>query len=148
MASRFKFRKRKLDLPVQHYSMTVSFPNFSYAKKNNVGEWIGVLQPTPLSEKYTIKIRYSLNDSPKVWVLSPILTPRDGVPIPHTYGENRLCLYLPGAGEWSSDMLIAKTIVPWTSLWLYYYEMWHATGEWLGGGVHPLRNKPKEEDNG
>ena len=21
-----------------------------------------------------------------------------------------------------------ETIVPWASLWLYYYEVWHATG--------------------
>ncbi|EKK00114.1 hypothetical protein RBSH_04450 [Rhodopirellula baltica SH28] len=22
-------------------------------------------------------------------------------------------------------------------MWLMYYEFWHATGEWLGGGEHP-----------
>ena len=34
-------------------------------------------------------------------------------------------------------MWIADTILPWTSLWLYFYELWHATGQWLGGGEHP-----------
>jgi hypothetical protein len=34
-------------------------------------------------------------------------------------------------------MLIANTLVPWTSEWLAYYEAWLTTGgEWLGGGVH------------
>jgi hypothetical protein len=51
--------------------------------------------------------------------------------------EERLCLYLPSADEWMPTQLIAETIVPWTSLWLFYYETWHATGEWLGGGDHP-----------
>lgn len=31
-------------------------------------------------------------------------------------------------------MLIANTIVPWTSEWLFYYEIWLATGQWHGGG--------------
>ena len=57
--------------------------------------------------------------------------------IPHVYPGPRPCPYLPGSGEWSLDQFVADTIVPWTSLWLYHYEVWHATGEWLGGGVHP-----------
>jgi len=32
---------------------------------------------------------------------------------------------------------VATTIVPWTSLWLRHYEVWHVTGEWWGGGEHP-----------
>lgn len=34
-------------------------------------------------------------------------------------------------------MRIANTILPWTSLWLYYYEIWLGTGKWEGGGDHP-----------
>lgn len=41
---------------------------------------------------------------------------------------------------------IANTIIPWTIEWLYYYELWLATGEWLGGGDHPEIGKPKTED--
>lgn len=33
-------------------------------------------------------------------------------------------------------MLIAKTILPWTALWLYYYELWLDTGKWLGPSSH------------
>ncbi|MGH8092034.1 MAG: hypothetical protein ACREIF_00990 [Chthoniobacterales bacterium] len=32
-------------------------------------------------------------------------------------------------------MRLADTIVPWTSRWLYFYEIWLATGEWMGGGI-------------
>ena len=65
--------------------------------------------------------------------------------IPHTYERNyidknkqivRLCLYYPKYGEWKNYMYIADTIIPWTIEWLYYYEMWRITGEWLGGGIH------------
>ena len=38
--------------------------------------------------------------------------------------------------EFNSSKLIANTIIPWTVEWLYYYELWLATGEWLGGGEH------------
>ncbi len=51
------------------------------------------------------------------------------------YDQKRLCLYLPG--QWSGEKPIAVTIVPWASVWLYFYEVWRATGEWLGGGVEP-----------
>jgi hypothetical protein len=48
---------------------------------------------------------------------------------------------LPGSGEWTNRKLIATTIIPWLMLWLLYYELWHATGIWQGGGVeHTLRS--------
>jgi len=34
-------------------------------------------------------------------------------------------------------MSLADTILPWASLWFFYYEIWLATGEWVGGGEHP-----------
>lgn len=33
-------------------------------------------------------------------------------------------------------------IVPWTSLWLYFFEDWLATDEWKGGGKHPAEDEP------
>lgn len=58
------------------------------------------------------------------------------------YGQESLCLYLPNSGEWTPEMPIAVTIVPWASVWLYFYEFWYATGEWLGGGVEPDTTPP------
>ena len=34
-------------------------------------------------------------------------------------------------------MRIDQTIVPWTILWLFYFEEWLDSNEWKGGGVHP-----------
>lgn len=34
-------------------------------------------------------------------------------------------------------MYVCDTIVPWTAEWLLNYELWLATGEWVGGGEHP-----------
>lgn len=48
-----------------------------------------------------------------------------------------LGLYYPPAREWRQSMLLAGTILPWTSEWLLHYETWLATGVWTGGGIHP-----------
>jgi hypothetical protein len=98
-----------------------------------------------LTEQYRVRIEYTLSTSPTVWVLSPLLRGRDDDPVlPHVYPGPRPCLYLPGSGEWSPNQFVADTMVPWTSLWLYHYEVWHATGEWLGGGVHPKMGRVEE----
>jgi hypothetical protein len=34
-------------------------------------------------------------------------------------------------------MRLDKTIVPWATKWLYYFEHWLATDDWQGGGEHP-----------
>lgn len=99
---------------------------------------VGDLNPSSLSDTYRVKFEYKADRSPKVRVISPELVPREpGGKLKHVYPGNRLCLFVPGSGEWTPQMSIAKTIVPWASEWLFYYEMWHATGEWLGGGEEP-----------
>ena len=59
--------------------------------------------------------------------------------LPHVYQQNPplLCVYRPTKGEWTSRMRLDQTIVPWTSLWLFYFEEWLASNEWKGGGEHP-----------
>lgn len=109
---------------------TFKFPGGSYLV------WHGRVQPHPLSDTYKISIRYRLRNRPKVFVLSPKLKTRNSEPIPHTFPDNTLCLFRFKYREWASRMWIAETILPWTSLWLYYYEIWLATGDWLGGGEH------------
>ncbi|MDZ4097457.1 MAG: hypothetical protein U1E13_02030, partial [Methylophilaceae bacterium] len=77
---------------------------------------------------------------PNVYVLSPnILELAQGRFIPHIYSTKplRLCLHSVRNSEWSSEKLIADTIVPWCYLWLTYFEHWLATDNWLGGGEHP-----------
>ena len=43
----------------------------------------------------------------------------------------------PGTPEWRPWMRLDQTVVPWTSLWLFYFEDWLASNEWKGGGEHP-----------
>jgi hypothetical protein len=139
------FKQPFIPVPQQIIAMELSFPEFKYEWKKNTVMWTGHLKPTALSKNYKIQISYSLDkQQPEILVLSTALSRRGNEKIPHIYPGNRLCLFRPKKKEWTKDMLISETIVPWTSLWLYYYEMWHATGEWLGGGEHPTERKRKK----
>jgi hypothetical protein len=102
-------------------------------------KWRFGVRPTSLSREYVVEIEYRRGDAPKVQVLSPsLLTLANGRKLPHVYRDPlRLCLWLPGSGEWDAHMRIDKTFVPWTSTWLFYFEEWLASDEWKGGGAHP-----------
>jgi hypothetical protein len=98
--------------------------------------WEGELQPSPLSVRYTVRIEATPARRPRVRVISPPLA-ESAHELPHVYGDGTLCLCFPW--QWDHTKPIARTIVPWTSEWLFYYELWRATGTWLGGGhdEHP-----------
>lgn len=102
-------------------------------------KWEMDIQPTPNSRIYRIRIRYTIGDRPKVYVIDPpFLEKAEGYSLlPHVYSttEQQICLYYPRFDEWNDSKFIAKTIVPWASEWLFYYELWLITGEWLGEGI-------------
>lgn len=74
---------------------------------------------------------------PRVTVVNPRLErPHDGGALPHVFPGDALCLYYDGDFDDRADLLV-DTVVPWVSEWLYHYELWVATGDWHGGGIHP-----------
>lgn len=144
MAIRVAFPPEKtVPIREQIAVMKLHFPNFQTRWRRNLVIWIGEIQPDPLSDLYRVKITYGLQQRPVVSVLTPALHAEE--PIPHLYRDGNLCLYRPSKGEWTQRRHIATTIVPWTALWLYYYEIWQATKQWHGGGEHPdLPNVQKQ----
>jgi hypothetical protein len=131
-------RTRTLGIREQLAFMRLWWPAFITHVRHGILISEGDLCPDELCDTYRVKITYQGGGTPEVRVLQPKLRPREeGGQIKHMYEQERLCLYLPGTGEWSADKPIAVTILPWASLWLYFYEVWHATGEWLGGGMEP-----------
>jgi hypothetical protein len=101
--------------------------------------WVYETTPSALSRVYRIRIEMEHELSPDVFVEDPDLRElAGGRSLPHIYPNPiRLCLYLPGTTEWRPWMRLDQTIVPWTSLWLFYFEDWLASDEWKGGGEHP-----------
>jgi hypothetical protein len=115
------------------------WPQFSVSCSGKSIKWIGPIQPTPVSNTYKVSVSYVVGGYPAVHVLDPELTVREGeAKLPHVYPGKELCLYVPAEGQWSPASLISETTLPWTSLWLYFYEVWHSSGQWLGGGKHPV----------
>jgi len=98
--------------------------------------WRGVVQPTPLSQTYTLQLTYGGSDTkPVVKVLEPELRDEGVDHLPHVFPGDRLCLCYPW--EWNAGRLIAWTIIPWSAEWLVHFEIFQATGEWRGGGHEP-----------
>jgi hypothetical protein len=79
---------------------------------------------------------------PEMIVISPDIQELVGKrKLPHIYPYKKrgtkLCLWTPMYGEWDYSMKLIETYVPWTVEWLWYFEHWLITDEWLGGGEQP-----------
>ena len=142
-------RKHARTVDQQIVNMQASFPSFICKRYRDTVSWIGRIRPTPLSNIYEVEVRYHIGKNPRVFVLNPKLEkPNKEKNIPHTYTDKEPCVYYPQYGEWSNDKFVADTIIPWTILWFFFYEVWLATGIWFGEGIHPIRREPyRKEEN-
>ena len=134
------YSSRVPTLPQQALRLKAAQPGSSvrFSHRGNRMVWHGRLQPTAASESYLTRIICSRQrPSPRVFVVSPGLTRRNCEAIPHRYNDGSLCLWQPAYQEWQPAYWIVDTVLGWASLWLLFYELWHASGEWLGGGEHP-----------
>lgn len=107
---------------------------------------IGEMQPTARSGKYEVEVKYRLHKPPEIRIVKPkLIVNFNGDEIPHVYPGNQLCLYQPKYAEFKFSDYLSSTIFPWISLWLYHYEVWHMTGNWKGGGEHPVKLNRKKD---
>lgn len=124
---------RQHSLAVQAYAIRQGIPTANCRIYRGQLTATFTLQPHQLSQIFRIYLRYRLTDWPRVTVVEPALTLAPGAArLPHVYPGNELCLFMPG--EWQAGMLLTMTVIPWAAEWLYFYELWVLTGEWLGGG--------------
>lgn len=132
-----KHRLPPIPMATQMARLIKAYPSSQASLKRDVLRWVVDLTPTPLSRTYRVKLEMHKDGKPEVRLIQPTLQTREGERCPHLYPDGVLCLYLPGAFEWTKEMQLVETIVPWISEWLAHYEVWLATGEWTGGGEHP-----------
>jgi len=132
-----KFHTRVYGLPEQAARIQLICSDFKYTIRRGELVGKGSMQPAPYCRTYVFQLSYRIGKPPKITMINPQLRCRDDQDnIPHTYGPDEPCVFRPGV-DWSQKDLIATTIIPWLAAWLFYYELWHATGEWFGGGEHP-----------
>jgi len=137
------YRSPALSLGQQILKMKRDFPDFHYTRHNNLPTWHGYLQPTSSSPNYRVKIIYQYDNysskAPRVWILTPDI--RNSAP--HRYSDLSLCLYYPPDRSWTPFIFISETIVPWTSMWLAFYELWLETDRWYGPEAYHNGQKGK-----
>lgn len=133
----FRKRNQRLTNAQQHQRIKTLHPQFSCKVfSHRKVSWVGTIQPTEISYTYDVRIIYESFKRPKIQIIRPKLNlPNGKIKLPHVYIKDELCLYYPKYGEWNSQKYIAETIIPWISLWLFYYEGWLMTGKWFGGGI-------------
>jgi hypothetical protein len=125
-----------LSLATQHGHLRRRYPNSRVVRGRERLVWSGELTPAEYSASYEVLLDHQIGKFPLVYVARPRLRVVEGKALPHVYSLNTLCLFL-GNREWHESIPIADTLVPWASEWLLFYELWLATGEWLGEGEHP-----------
>lgn len=133
-------RIRPLTVAQQYLGLATNpaCPGKGFVRSGRVS-WTYVTSPTPLSREYAIRIAYGIGRHPATYVQNPdLVTLSDGRRIPHVYSEVpvRLCLFRPGHGDWAPHMPLDRTVVPWTALWLFFFEEWLSSDVWKGGGEH------------
>jgi hypothetical protein len=131
MAVYQKSKPYNADIQVQ--AMRARYPAFRAVKRRN-GEIIftGQLQVKPELPVYTVRVVYRGDASPQVFVLNP----KPVAKAPHIYRDSRsLCLYHKKNFYWHEARLISDEIMGWTVGWIYFYEYWLQTGEWVGPAV-------------
>lgn len=121
--------------------MKALFPDLHYQQREGKDLFIGKLYINEDILPYRILIEYRGNIRPLVKVLSPAIK-EDA---PHRHEDGSLCLYRPDYYKWNSSKLLAKDIIPWTAAWIYFYEYWLQTGQWLGPEAPHYNNTYKDE---
>lgn len=138
-------KSKRLSIAVQNVIINKKYRNIIITRNKKPIDIKIKLQPSIESKEYIIRIIYKkLTERPKI-LLNINQIDNEKARIPHIFkdikiGSNvykSLCLYQKY--EWNNTHSITE-IIPWISEWLYYYELWCITGEWLGGG-HKFRKK-------
>lgn len=138
MGNKFYHRNKSLSLVQQKMALIELYPEGICSINQGVLIWSGKIKPTTISREYNIKIMYKGFGRPKVLLVDKNIKGIDKVDFPHHYGIDKsnntvdLCLYMNN--EFDDSKLIAIYIIPWIKEWLFYYELWLSTGEWMGGG--------------
>lgn len=152
MGNKRKYPKaKKIALAQQMVALQAAYPDGKCGiEKHKKLVWGGKIRPTAISQEYHVILTWELGWSPRVWVVGDNLQKLEEADFPHKFHIDkekkmvRLCLYR--YQEFNSSKYLSRTIIPWTIEWLYFYEIWLATGEWCGGGEHPPEGERKDDD--
>ena len=130
----FQRGMRPITMPEQELAMLQHRPAIT-RRTRNPWVWRCKISARPGGQVYVIDIDGGFRSGGvvKIWCREPALVPEPatGRP-PHTFGDGSLCV---NDRSPSDSEFIALTTVPWLYSWLFFYEHWLDTGEWIGPQV-------------
>ena len=119
-------RKSVLSIPIlsQVQKMRELFPHFLVTKQSySQVIWEGRLSPGLEMDEHLVRVIYKIGKHPKVFV------PSWDKKCKHRFEDGSLCLYYcKDKKNWHPMEFIAKTIIPWSSQWLFFNELYNITG--------------------
>jgi hypothetical protein len=122
--------------------------NGSGAIEKDYFYWEFDVKPSTFSRVYRVLLIWDFSkNNPQVYILNEeVHKVANKRVIPHLYSQEKiqLCLFKPSYNQFSMSMSLCETIIPWTYLWISYYEEWLYSDEWKGGGIHPESTKEKK----
>lgn len=150
-----KFFKKPKNVAIQLLNLKSKYECLD--SKLGIGKliWKQRVRPSELSRTYDITVKYN-GKIPEVYLYNQGIMTKEDEYIPHCFRRHyknkedeyvKLCLYYPRYHEWSNDMFLSETVIPWTIDWLYYYELWRITGKWLGGGIEHEKDEKNNISN-
>ncbi|MFD6165196.1 hypothetical protein ACFWFR_08395 [Oerskovia sp. NPDC060287] len=122
----------RTSLAVQALWLQRAFPEGTVRLQPSALVWRAHVRPLPSAGTYLLELRADGRTAPSIRVIDPDLVPDNHGRIPHVYEDGSICV--AQAGDWRRSMLFVRTVVPWALEWLVFYEMWLATGIWMGDG--------------
>ena len=129
---------RDIPMHFQHAALKAKIPESELYLNKNFLRVRGKIKPTSRSCWYSYEIKYWFRENIKIFIHEPLIkTELNDKKTEHLYKDGSLCLFFPKAKEFDSKKLIVDYIIPWVSLWLFFYEIWLVTGVWKGRGIHP-----------
>lgn len=138
-----RFFNDSKNVAIQLLNLESKYNCLEYSLKSGKLTWKQRVRPSKLSRTYDIIVQYD-GKIPRIYLYNQGIMKSENEYIPHCYERNyknktneyvMICLYYPKYNEWSGNMLLSDTIIPWAIDWLYFYELWRITGRWLGGGI-------------
>lgn len=134
--------KDVVSLQDQMNAIRSNYPNWKcWVQGDNHLVLVGEVQPTIVSPTYKARIVYQQGKNPEVRIIEPELRLFPGKKsLPHVFNNSGdpLCLFFFYEFNNRKDLL-SETVIVWVTWWLYYYEIWLQTGEWVARGTHPDR---------
>ena len=114
---------RDIPIHIQRAAFHAKIPECEFYLNRNYLRARGKISPTPRSCWYTYEVKYKFQQNIKIFILDPpIKTELNGKKAEHLYKDGSLCLFFPKAREFDAKKLIVDYIIPWISLWLFFYE--------------------------